>query len=80
MEETLTSEEDLSPAAPEEEGESVYHLTSVLSNYVFQSFSGLIFQFWFPFCIQHLEKWLFVTVFTDTGTYFFVLFLMDVTE
>uniref|UniRef100_A0A8C3QRT6 Nucleoside-diphosphate kinase n=1 Tax=Cyanoderma ruficeps TaxID=181631 RepID=A0A8C3QRT6_9PASS len=45
MEETLTSEEDQSAAAPEEEGESVYHLISVLSNYVFQSFSGLIFQF-----------------------------------
>lgn len=84
MEETVTSNDDQPPAAAEEKGESVYHLTSVLSNYVFQSFSDLvfmqIFQFWFSFYIQHLEKWLFVTIFTDSGTHLCVSFLMDITE
>lgn len=36
MKEILTSDEDQSLEAAEEKGESVYHLTSVLSNYVFQ--------------------------------------------
>lgn len=36
MQEILASEEDQSLEAAEEKGESVYHLTSVLSNYVFQ--------------------------------------------
>lgn len=35
MEETLTSEEDQSPAVAEEKGEGVYRLTPVLCNYVF---------------------------------------------
>lgn len=36
MKEILTSDKDQSLEAAEEKGESVYHLTSVLSNYVFQ--------------------------------------------
>lgn len=36
MQEILTSEEDQSLEAAVEKGESVYHLTSILSNYVFQ--------------------------------------------
>lgn len=49
MEETLTSEEDQSPADAEENGESMYHLTSILSNYMFQSFSDLVFMQIFQF-------------------------------
>ncbi|NXY01298.1 KAD9 kinase, partial [Pteruthius melanotis] len=44
MEETLASEEDQSPADAEDNGESVYYLTSISSNYVFQSFSDLVFM------------------------------------
>jgi len=36
MQEMRTSEEEQSLEAAEEKGESVYYLTSVLSNYVFQ--------------------------------------------
>lgn len=36
MQEILTSEEEQSLEAAEERGESVYHLTSILPNYVFQ--------------------------------------------
>lgn len=36
MQEAQTSEEDQSLEASEEKGESIYHLPSIFSNYVFQ--------------------------------------------
>lgn len=50
MEETLTSEEDQSPAAAEEKGDSVYHLNSDLImcfNHLVVRFSSFDFRFTF---------------------------------